>query len=554
MPSGIPVATVAINGATNAALLAIQMLAIENDTLANALKDNADIVTVLENSIANKADKTALTELSNIVNTKATMSEIEPTIAFAESEKQKSKNLLDVNNPSGVYGHVCLDISKLEIGKTYTFSCKEPIGWFKISDSASGYNSVAKESSNNDIYTFTFVMTRNSNIPVSRTQYLFLGNGALQTYTYDEIVRRSPQIEEGSVATDYQTYSGEVIREGNASGKYLEREYQKGKNLCYLFEKSQTNRGLTVSYDNLSQEITIDGSGGDADYLVSRNIYPILQNKQGKKYTISLHYVSGTLTNSSYADFCHVRLGSMDVDVWDNEYIITTELANARTLMLTKTIVLDTDQLYDTLRFYIKGNTTANNFKFKVQIEEGDVATHWQYPAGEIVHLDYLDKNSMTLVKSIEITSSGYTELELSNLNFKNDNTYLIEIEGGTTTAADGRIRINGASSGYATLCQSGSDGSTTIGTEIVSTHIPSRFDKYFKVHMLATSNQHNTGGTTHFIVNNFSAPSSNAGNGRYIRNSQGLVGAYPLNKIKFEFDYQLIIGTWIRIYKYGVR
>ena len=37
MPSGIPVATVAINGAANAALLCLQMLAIEDEALAAAL-------------------------------------------------------------------------------------------------------------------------------------------------------------------------------------------------------------------------------------------------------------------------------------------------------------------------------------------------------------------------------------------------------------------------------------------------------------------------------------------------------------------------------------
>ncbi|HWP96736.1 MAG TPA: 5-(carboxyamino)imidazole ribonucleotide mutase [Syntrophomonadaceae bacterium] len=39
MPKGIPVATVSINGAANAALLAIAMLALENQTLAGALDD-----------------------------------------------------------------------------------------------------------------------------------------------------------------------------------------------------------------------------------------------------------------------------------------------------------------------------------------------------------------------------------------------------------------------------------------------------------------------------------------------------------------------------------
>ncbi len=39
MPSGMPVATVAIDGAANAALLAIQILAVEDQTLAAKLED-----------------------------------------------------------------------------------------------------------------------------------------------------------------------------------------------------------------------------------------------------------------------------------------------------------------------------------------------------------------------------------------------------------------------------------------------------------------------------------------------------------------------------------
>lgn len=39
MPSGIPVATVAINGAKNAAILAAQILALSDDTLSNKLLD-----------------------------------------------------------------------------------------------------------------------------------------------------------------------------------------------------------------------------------------------------------------------------------------------------------------------------------------------------------------------------------------------------------------------------------------------------------------------------------------------------------------------------------
>lgn len=54
MPSGIPVATVAIDGAANAALLAIQILAVSDETLAAKLKDSrkAASVKVLEKDTA----------------------------------------------------------------------------------------------------------------------------------------------------------------------------------------------------------------------------------------------------------------------------------------------------------------------------------------------------------------------------------------------------------------------------------------------------------------------------------------------------------------------
>jgi len=48
MPPGVPVATVGINGAKNAAILAVQMLAVSDDTLADKIAENkkamADVV------------------------------------------------------------------------------------------------------------------------------------------------------------------------------------------------------------------------------------------------------------------------------------------------------------------------------------------------------------------------------------------------------------------------------------------------------------------------------------------------------------------------------
>ena len=61
MPTGIPVATVAINGAANAAILAIQILAVEDKALAEKLdaqrKDAAETVLAKNKAIEEKYNK-----------------------------------------------------------------------------------------------------------------------------------------------------------------------------------------------------------------------------------------------------------------------------------------------------------------------------------------------------------------------------------------------------------------------------------------------------------------------------------------------------------------
>ena len=58
MPSGMPVATVAIDGAANAALLAIQILAVNDDELAARLdrsrKSSAEAVLSKDKTISEK--------------------------------------------------------------------------------------------------------------------------------------------------------------------------------------------------------------------------------------------------------------------------------------------------------------------------------------------------------------------------------------------------------------------------------------------------------------------------------------------------------------------
>ena len=54
MPSGIPVATVAIDGAKNAGLLAVRMLAISDSTLLKKLEDYKED---MKQSVASKCEK-----------------------------------------------------------------------------------------------------------------------------------------------------------------------------------------------------------------------------------------------------------------------------------------------------------------------------------------------------------------------------------------------------------------------------------------------------------------------------------------------------------------
>ena len=62
MPTGIPVATVAVDGAANAAILAVEMLALSDDALAQKLED---MKTEMEKGVAEK-DKAMQTKVAEL--------------------------------------------------------------------------------------------------------------------------------------------------------------------------------------------------------------------------------------------------------------------------------------------------------------------------------------------------------------------------------------------------------------------------------------------------------------------------------------------------------
>ena len=70
------------------------------------------------------------------------------------------------------------------------------------------------------------------------------------------------------------TIDGKI--QGEWSADFAESERQKSKNLCGLLPLSDKRDGITVIYDSVDQTVTINGSGGEADYMLSRNIMPVL--------------------------------------------------------------------------------------------------------------------------------------------------------------------------------------------------------------------------------------------------------------------------------------
>ena len=165
---------------------------------------------------------------------------------------------------------------------------------------------------------------------------------------------------------------------------FAESERQKSKNLCCLKNESATVAGVTMIYDSINQTIELNGtSTGDINIMSNiRNILPIISNSLGKTYSFSILIESGNFSNNFGA-----YLGSLDSDIWSDRFTIWV---NKGITVSSLTFTVSTNNTYDTLFVYLVKGTVVNNLKLKVQIEEGSVATDWQYPYGAIVHENQL--------------------------------------------------------------------------------------------------------------------------------------------------------------------
>lgn len=332
-----------------------------------------------------------------------------------------TRNLFNINNYSTIGSDIGFDISNLKIGKTYTMSCRQaPFTWIKISDSGNGYNSIQYQG--DEIYSYTFIMSRNSNIPEGATQNLFLQMKGATSQGFagslSELGVNQIQIEEGSTATPYVPYgyldlgiipsnSGYILNKyDNLSSELLKENVEidnvtyhipdktnillnkvegKTNKIVQLADKSKydgtsTTRGITFT-NNGNGTITINGTNDGTDYSdhpITNSNYLTNNWLKGRKYLFyfsdrtDLNYyavIGGSTSKIEYTELGNTSTGRSplwkilsptDNSIGGNSWYILRVKQNA-----TCTNELASPQVFDLTAMYGFGNepTTIEQFK-----------------------------------------------------------------------------------------------------------------------------------------------------------------------------------------------
>lgn len=175
------------------------------------------------------------------------------------------------------------------------------------------------------------------------------------------------QIEEGSVATEYESYIDPTTVAVSSSGKNLWHS----KNITY----PRTVSGVTINYDEETQTYTFNGtSTSPGDIYVIPNQTDIMHINAGETWTLRVYPVGGTIDGASTCS------GKMSPLVNTGDYTNTIH-ANTESLYNTKTYTepADIKKMY----FYVYASGTVfSNFKCRVQFELSDSPSEFEKSAG----------------------------------------------------------------------------------------------------------------------------------------------------------------------------
>lgn len=349
-------------------------------------------------------------------------------VTFAESERQKSKNLFNVINAySKTNGGVTLNVTdnKFSINGvatsgwsanipitpiyckknvTYTISVNDISGVrptsgnysIRLGDDTGFTNAkLTLYTTNMDTYV-TYTPTADV---VLTTAYVVFNEKNLSFTNYLFNV----QFEENKIATEYQPYNGQITHNGDAPVVFAEAERQKSKNLYDATRPEYTINGLTISADNSKFYIISGNTKAQAIYRLGSS--PL---KKGT-YTLCVEDVNGTLATSML----------MNLYIGDTTNRPVTQQARLAPDTRRNYMTFTLNEDYEALRlgFYISaGDVPLNNVVVNYQIVDGSVADYdfQPYAGGAIAH-----EKDIADVEHVETIYNGHSDDANLNWGYK---------------------------------------------------------------------------------------------------------------------------------------
>lgn len=350
------------------------------EELAIAFEENADVVKTLEDAIVTKANK----------------ADIEPTIQFAESERQKSKNLFDINSDSNYKSsnqrRYVINGNTLSTDNDYTLL--SPSGFkldtapntdYTVSFNATyqNYCRVYVYGISNDAHTDIKVVGGLSqgfnSFKFNSGNYDFTVIGfssALgETATFDSI-----QVEEGNVATSYQPHNGPITHNNDAPVVFAENERNRTINLFNY----KTQAGAQCVTNNQDGSFTVSNM-----IFYYPNVRLNVALKPNTKYTFAETVLE--ISDSAGLEASGVAFGVVAYYT-DGTYAATSEIPIRGTGRYSGTFTTNNKTIdYVEYRILRKANNTStlNGKVADISICEGDNTTYYPYE-GLTVHEEQL--------------------------------------------------------------------------------------------------------------------------------------------------------------------
>lgn len=349
-----------------------------------------------------------------------------PAIAFAESERQKSKNLFDYTKAydftacsSNNDGSFNINVNNfyypefkykcnVEIGKQYTFSAY--INSYTSTVDTVNYSArfIYTDGTGDESNTpaiigqrVNFTLTPQKEVDYILFRILRTNVEATTTGVVSNI-----QIEQGSVATDYQPYYGQIARTGDKEIEFAKAEYERSKNLLGV----KSINYVSVANDGLiSINYTLPVENPDYNFnILKNNIYL----KKGHTYTFSIQKYTNISGVGRQLITCRAKKVSDSTEIGDYLFIRSDE--TTKTITPTEDIYIISCSFYG----YYPNESATINFLCYLQIEENSIATDYQpYQGGEFVQEEQLNEKVSThsmipssnkVTNIYDFTTTGY--------------------------------------------------------------------------------------------------------------------------------------------------